>query len=109
MDQGNFQDLDALGGNPPPFGMDPQGPPGPGSMLPDQQDNQYNRINIWQRQGYAIPESGFHSSENTQPSSRTGHEDGMEDSASFHGGQGGSMANSLYDLDSQAHSGKLTF
>ena len=103
MDQGNFQDLDALGGNPPPFGMDPGGPPGPGSMLPDQQDNQFNRVNLWN--SYALPESGFHTATNTQPSSRTGHEDGLEDSASFHG----SMANSLYDLDSQAHSGKLTF
>lgn len=110
MDQGNFQDLDTLGGNPPPFGMDPGGPGSGGGPLTDQHDNQYlGRVNMWQqRGGYALPESGFHSADNTHPSSMTGHEDGMEDSASFHGGQG-SIANSLYDLDSAAHSGKLHF
>ena len=103
------------GENPPPYGMDPGGPQDPGSMLPDQleslnleqQDDHYYRVNMWHH-SYTLPETGFHSANNSQPSSRTGYEDPMEDSASFRGGQR-SMANSLHDLDSQARTGKLTY
>lgn len=81
-----------------PGGPAPQGHnrSGPG----EQQYSAVNNVGLWQEQNYmAGNESGFHSNATSQPSSRTGHEDGLEDG--FHTGPG-----SLYDMDSIAPSGK---
>jgi hypothetical protein len=66
---------------------------------------------MWQHSNYMGPhqqESGFISETNTQPTSRTGHEDDC-DGGSYHGGTNTGPSSitgppSLYDLDSHVHS-----
>ena len=115
MDQGNFpEDFNFTGpGNEPPPPQFIAHDPSTGRPMPPEPpmgDQYVGKVNMWQGNYSMNPESGFISGSNTHPSSMTGHEDGMEDSASFVGGGQGSISNSLYDLDSAAHSGKcLTF
>ena len=108
MDSNFPEDFNFAGGNEPPPPFMAMDHPGRGPMPEPPMSDQYvGKVNMWQGNYAMNPESGFISGSNTHPSSMTGHEDGMEDSASYVGGGQGSISNSLYDLDSAAHSGKF--
>ena len=77
--------------------------PGSGNLPPGSQ----RQVQLWQEQNYmgGPPESGFISASTTQPSSVTGHEDGLEDGC--YTGPGSIVSGSLYDMDSGAPSGEF--